>query len=264
MGRKFYFINDSALSGIENMARDTLLLKSVESLKDDKITYLRFYRWIVPTLSIGRNQEVDKSADVEFCRENGIDIVRRPTGGKAVLHHLEVTYSVVSNDFEQFGDTLIKAYEKIANFLCKGLNDLGISAEIVTQPNDKTLSDLDSGIDLPCFASTSEYEIVVDERKIIGSAQRRLKNSFLQHGSIVYDLSVDLHAGAMKIKKGIIESSFTSILEHIKKDVSYKDIVEKFVNAFEEDNGVNLEKKEFPEDLLVRVPEYTERFKVMY
>ncbi len=263
MGKKFFFINDSALSGVENMARDVLLLEYVNSLLDEKVTYLRFYRWIVPTLSIGRNQDVEMAADIEFCRENGIDIVRRPTGGKAVLHHLEVTYSIVSNDFEFFGDSLLKTYKKISDFLCKGLNSLGISAEIVSGTLEKTLSDLDLDMDLPCFTSTSEYEIVVDGRKIVGSAQRRLKNSFLQHGSIMYDISVDLYAGAMKVKKGVIESSVTSILEHAKKDIAYGDIIDKFTEAFKKSFG-NLEKIDFPEELLDKIPEYTDRFKVIY
>ncbi len=264
MNSEFYLIKDGSLSGIENMARDALLLDYVESLVNKRITFLRFYKWIVPTLSIGRNQEVEKVADVEFCRENGVDIVRRPTGGRAVLHHMEITYSIVSNDLSTFGDALLKVYRNIANSICKGLQNLGIDAEIVSQPEKRTFDGGSIKGEIPCFSSTSRYEIEVKGKKIVGSAQRRLKNSFLQHGSIIFELDVDLQSGAMKVDKSVILNSVTSISEHVDKSISYEEVVEELVKGFEKGGIFEFKSIDFPTDFLDKVPEYAEIFKVAY
>jgi len=174
-------IIDGAMDGSHNMAVDAKLLNEVEQSESPR-TIVRFYGWIIPTISLGRSQHVDKAVDIDYCRAKGIDIVRRPTGGRAVLHDDELTYSLVSNDTDCFGDTIYANYKRVSEALCLAYNRLGVPA--VLAPETRKLSARANGADPPCFLSPSRYELVVEGRKIAGSAQRRLRRSFLQHGSM--------------------------------------------------------------------------------
>src|SRR5262245_42289205 len=174
-------IIDGALDGARNMAIDASLLDEVESADSPK-TIVRFYGWSTPTISLGRNQQVEKAVDVEYCRAKGIDIVHRPTGGRAVLHDDELTYAVVSNDTDRFGDTIYGNYKRVSEALCLAYNRLGVPA--VLAPETRKLSPMTNDSDPPCFLSPSRYEWMFEGRKIAGSAQRRLRKSFLQHGSM--------------------------------------------------------------------------------
>src|SRR6267142_193746 len=160
-------IIDGAIDGISNMAIDAALLDEVEASSDLR-TIVRFYGWLRPTVSLGRNQMIDKAVDVEYCSANGIDVVHRPTGGRAVLHDDELTYAVVSNDSATFGDTIYGNYKRVSEALCLGFNRLGIPAVLAPDTRKPNSKDVDA--DPPCFISTSRYELMVDGRKIVGSA----------------------------------------------------------------------------------------------
>ncbi len=174
-------IIDGALEGATNMAVDAALLDEVENSSTAR-TIVRFYGWSRPTISLGRNQNVEKAVDVDYCRANGIDMVHRPTGGRAVLHDDELTYAVISNDSSYFGDTIYGNYRRVSEALCLAYNDLGVAA--VLAPDTKKPENAGNGIDPPCFISPSRYELMVGGRKIVGSAQRRVRRCFLQHGSM--------------------------------------------------------------------------------
>jgi lipoate-protein ligase A len=174
-------IIDDDLDGTSNMAIDAALLEEVEASPDPR-TVVRFYRWRRPTVSLGRNQRVDTAVDEAFCADHGVDIVHRPTGGRAVLHDDELTYAVASNDSTHFGDTIYANYKSVSEALCAAFNRVGVPA--ILAPETKKLAPHPSGNDLPCFISPSRYELTVQGRKIVGSAQRRLRRSFLQHGSM--------------------------------------------------------------------------------
>jgi lipoate-protein ligase A len=174
-------ILDDELDGTSNMAIDAALLDEVEGAPDPR-TVVRFYRWSRPTVSLGRNQRVDTAVDEAFCAEQGVDIVHRPTGGRAVLHDDELTYAVVSNDSTYFGDTIYANYKSVSEALCAAFNRVGVPA--ILAPETRRGPSQAGGNDLPCFMSPSRYELTVQGRKIVGSAQRRLRRSFLQHGSM--------------------------------------------------------------------------------
>jgi len=174
-------ILDDNLDGVSNMAIDAALLDEVEHSPDPK-TIVRFYQWRRPTISLGRNQRVDAAVDQSFCEAQGVDIVHRPTGGRAVLHEDELTYAVASNDSSSFGDTIYANYKSVSEALCEGFNHLGVPA--ILAPETRRISTPTNGRDLPCFVSPSRYELTVQGRKIVGSAQRRMRKSFLQHGSM--------------------------------------------------------------------------------
>ena len=189
-------IIDSAADGQINMAVDAALLDEVESSSETR-TIVRFYQWSRPTISLGRNQNVEKAADADYCRAKGIDIVHRPTGGRAVLHDDELTYAVISNDSFYFGETIYGNYKRVSGALCRGYNDLGIAA--VLAPDTRKPSVLDDSVDLPCFLSPSRYELMVEGRKIVGSAQRRVRHSFLQHGSMPITCNREILARATRL-----------------------------------------------------------------
>jgi lipoate-protein ligase A len=175
---------DGPLDGALNMSIDAALLDEVAKSPDPK-TIVRIYQWRQPTISLGRNQKIESAVDSAYCAAEGIDVVQRPTGGRAVLHDDELTYAVASNDSSFFGDTIYANYKHISEALCDALILLGIPA--VLAPETRKHSSMAGGPadgDLPCFLSTSRYELTVMGRKVAGSAQRRLRQSFLQHGSM--------------------------------------------------------------------------------
>lgn len=174
-------ILDSDLDGASNMAIDAALLDEVEQSSGPK-TVVRLYRWSRPTISLGRNQKIDSAVDEIFCRDHGIDIVHRPTGGRAVLHEDELTYAVASNDSVCFGDTIYANYKSVSEALCDGFQRLGVPATLA--PETRRSPSQPGNADLPCFISPSRYELTVQGRKVVGSAQRRLRRGFLQHGSM--------------------------------------------------------------------------------
>jgi len=168
-------LRDGARDGAENMARDEALLDSAERGSPPT---LRLYAWTRPTLSLGAHQP-GSDADLDACRRLGVDLVRRPTGGGAVLHDAELTYAVAAQVGQgPFPASVIGVYERIAAALVAGLEGLGVSAE-----SARTAGAGRSPAD--CFARPSSREILVGGRKLIGSAQVRRRGAFLQHGSIL-------------------------------------------------------------------------------
>lgn len=166
-----YLYETYSLEGALNMSLDIGLGEVV-----DDIT-LRFYTWKVPTLSLGKHQKADE-LDYEYITSQGFDIVRRPSGGRAVLHWEELTYSViVPRNHKLFNTTVLEFYNDISKIIVRGLNDLGYPVEIAGG-GKKVLSHV-------CFHVPSAYEIVLDGIKVVGSAQMRTQNYILQHGSIV-------------------------------------------------------------------------------
>jgi lipoyl(octanoyl) transferase len=174
--------------GFTNMAIDEALLESFAA--EGPSPTLRFYSWSPPTLSLGYGQAIRSDIDFAQCQALGIDIVRRPTGGRAVLHDHEVTYSlVIGADDPRVTQGVLAAYLTISQALIRGLSYLGVTAELSPIRRGTPLpSDAPSPI---CFATPSSYEVVVAGRKIIGSAQRRAHGVIMQHGSIPISWDVD-------------------------------------------------------------------------
>ncbi len=144
---------------------------------------VRFYGWSPPALSVGYFQSWEKEIDEEACLARGVDIVRRITGGRAVLHRDEVTYSVTcgeSGDF--FGEGLWPAYRKIGLALAAGLRRLGVKADLVRPVPGGGRT---AGRHPSCFSSSVGYEISSQGKKLVGSAQKRCGGAILQHGSIL-------------------------------------------------------------------------------
>jgi lipoate-protein ligase A len=169
-------IQDGPLPGAVNMQRDEALLRGHRP-GDPPI--LRLYRWQPFAVTYGFHQR-DEDFDREAIARLGYDLVRRPTGGRAILHAEELTYSVVGpSPSTLFGDTLHSCYMKINEPLVAFLRDLGHDAEI---SGGEDRSEMRQAV---CFKSAGQHEVRVGGLKIIGSAQRRHEGAFLQHGSIL-------------------------------------------------------------------------------
>lgn len=214
------------------MAIDSALLEEVETSSESR-TVVRFYRWQGPTISLGRNQKIEKAVDRDYCRANGIDIVHRPTGGRAVLHDDELTYAVASNDTSAFGDSIYGNYKRVSEALCLAYNRLGVPA--VLAPDTRKVEGLPEDCDPPCFISPSRYELMVGGRKVVGSAQRRIRRSFLQHGSMPITCNREALARATKMMDaGPLETEMAGIAEFLSTRPDLEELRSAFVAAFQD------------------------------
>lgn len=171
-----FILEPVPLKGALNMAVDEVLFRSLGA---ESRTCLRFYAWERPTASLGCGQPAEDVVDAGACRDLGVDIVRRITGGKLVLHHQELTYSICSSDTGLFSTTLRASYRLISLGLIRGLEKLGLQAALA----GATPQFYKHGF-YPCFTSPAADEVECRGRKIVGSAQKRVGTKFLQHGSI--------------------------------------------------------------------------------
>ncbi len=167
-----------------NMALDEAILTACEA--GTAPPTLRVYGWRPPALSLGYAQRVHKEVNTDACQRYGIDIVRRPTGGRAVLHDDEVTYSVVMPiDLHDGARTLTEHYHLIGQALAAALTHLGLSVRLARPQRAVKERQASSPA---CFAALSRYELSVEGKKLVGSAQKRGQQALLQHGSIPLSL----------------------------------------------------------------------------
>jgi lipoyl(octanoyl) transferase len=165
------------LGGAENMALDEALLERARSADE---AVFRVYTWAEPTLSFGRNQTAVGTYDPARARDRGVTVVRRLTGGRALLHHREVTYSVTAP--LAAGVSLRESYVRINRLLVDGLRRLGVAVDVAA-PRERSVAPSAA----PCFERPATGELVVEGRKLVGSAQWRDEGAMLQHGSILIE-----------------------------------------------------------------------------
>lgn len=175
---RWRFIDDGPATGAENMARDEYLLERVE--REGGAPILRLYSFHPPAITIGAHQDVARALDLEAVRADSMDVARRVTGGRALLHEGELTYCVVGPR-GALGGGLTGTYLRISEALAAALRAIGVDAEVA---RGRRAARPTAGA-APCLASTTRHELVVRGRKIAGSAERMTRNGFLQHGSIL-------------------------------------------------------------------------------
>jgi lipoate-protein ligase A len=168
-----------AANGAWNMAVDEAILESVQ--QDAAMPTLRLYAWQPACLSLGYAQPY-RDANIEGLAQNGWQIVRRPTGGRAILHTDELTYSVIAPlDEPRVAGGVLESYRRLSQALVAALRRLGLPA----QADREYALPQDAQVSGPvCFEVPSNYEITVEGKKLIGSAQARRKEGVLQHGSL--------------------------------------------------------------------------------
>jgi len=247
-------IKDSYYTGFMNMAIDeAIMIAHREGLVPPTI---RFYQWSPPAVSLGYFQNLEKEIDVDACKDIGVDIVRRPTGGKAVLHDKELTYSfIIKENHSLVNDSILETYKKISGGIIRGLSYLGITAELV--PLRENIRSTPSGYEVKskishsniksiCFSIPSQYEVQVEGKKILGSAQVRKKEIVLQHGSLLIELEKDKLFSVFNFPSAQIREKLktrfkaTSLEEILKKKIDFSKLSEILSRGFETEFGVKL------------------------
>jgi lipoate-protein ligase A len=183
------FIRSGKRSAAYNMALDEAIQIAISEGKSPST--LRFYGWEPAALSIGYFQKAEE-VDREAAAREGLGFVRRPTGGRAVLHDKELTYSIiVSEQYPGLPSGVTDAYRVLSEGLLLGFRHLGLDAQMVNLASEEEKEKYTSAGSSACFDSPSWYELVVEGRKVAGSAQMRQKGVVLQHGSILMDLDTE-------------------------------------------------------------------------
>ncbi|MGP0566496.1 MULTISPECIES: lipoate--protein ligase family protein [unclassified Nitrospina] len=231
---RWRYIEDDKQNGAWNMAVDEALLRSCES-DPSYVPTLRLYGWNHPTLSIGYSQPLEAEIDLMRCRENNVDWVRRPTGGRALLHMEELTYSMVGPvTHPLFSGGLKATFSVISQALLRGLRELRIADAHINK--EKQYGTTRQERSPACFASLNHCEITVHERKLIGSAQRRTQQAFLQHGSVLIATDHDLfhslllhrHSGVATRSLEKLKASTTTLNEIVGHPVAFQTVRDAF------------------------------------
>jgi len=247
-------IKDGYHTGFMNMAIDeAIMIAHREGLVPPTI---RFYQWSPAAVSLGYFQDLKKEIDVDVCRDMRIDIVRRPTGGKAVLHDKELTYSfIIKESHHLVNGSILETYKKISGGIIRGLSYLGIKAELVplreklksTPSGNEAKSEIPhSDIKSICFSVPSQYEVQVEGKKIVGSAQVRKREIVLQHGSLLIELEKDklfsvFNFPSVHIRERLkTRFNATSLEEILKRKINFSELSEILPRGFEEEFGVRL------------------------
>ncbi len=214
-------LDPAGRSGAENMAIDAALL---DRANGTGLSFLRLYRFEPPCLSLGRNEPAARYDHAEIARR-GLDVVRRPTGGRAVWHEHEVTYAVAA-PVAAFG-SLRHAYHTIHARIAAALRSLGADATLAPhQPRPSSRVDQPT----PCFATPVGGEVLVAGRKLVGSAQVRKGNAFLQHGSILLDGSQEIIAAVSR--KPQVASTVTTLARILGRPVTFEEVADAIVAAW--------------------------------
>ncbi len=258
MGQPWRLLVDGDLSGASNMARDLAVLR--ECGRGSGVATLRLYGWDPPCLTLGRHQG-SAAADPEFCRHHGIDIVRRPTGGRAVLHHLELTYAVIA----PLGRGVLprglqEAYRLMCGALLRACGHFGIAGQLSSDEVNLQLPGPRSTV--PCFKAPAGGEVVVDGRKLIGSAMRAHGEAILQHGAILLDWDGSLQAGAMGLDDdSTLRPHVTTFAEQLGR-VPDRQVLERAIaEAFGEELGVVMEPGELSQGEMESQADLTPAFR---
>jgi len=265
----FRLINTGFNTPAMNMAIDEALLTS-------KLPVLRFYGWKPAGLSLGYFQDI-KDINVNFCKKNKIDIVRRITGGKTVLHDKELTYSFIINE-SLMPKSIIESYKVISKGILLALKELGIDASMKEEINKDLSIEKNTNItnhknnklknnSAVCFNEPSYYEIISNNKKIVGSAQTRKNGKLLQHGAVLIDIDIEKYVNCFnlenmedEIKKS--KNRVTSINNELNKKITYKDVAKAMENGFKKNFKVKLIKdKLYIKEIVLADKLYKEKYR---
>ncbi len=263
---KWVFINSGASSPSFNMALDEALLNwHSEGLIPPVI---RFYSWQPAALSIGYFQKVEKEIDMEAVNRLGLGFVRRPTGGRGVLHEHELTYSIiVSEDYPDMPETVTEAYRVLSEGLLEGFKNLGLDAYFSVPDTDEKRADLKKPKSAVCFDAPSWYEMVVEGKKVAGSAQTRQKGVILQHGAILIDLDAEKLLSVFKFSseqakermRAKIPEKAVSINSLREEPATAEECVRAFKSGFEQALSIDLQPYHLSEQQLADVKALEEK-----
>lgn len=214
------FIPYEVKTGFENMQIDNNLLENAIK-NQQKEPVFRLYGWSPACVSLGRNQKSD-FIDENFLRENKIDITKRLTGGRALLHDDEITYSFICPvSYLKNGCSVIESYKEISQILINAFQKVGIELDFGGVKKYKGHLDY-------CMLVSTGADLCWNGKKLIGSAQFRKNDYILQHGSILYDYKIDL---LEKIFTEKVDTSLITSLKEITPSLKKQDVIELLSNV---------------------------------
>ena len=224
----------------ENMAIDEAILR--ETIKNRKNPTIRFYSSRPAAVSIGYFQDARTEVNIEKCHRNGVDVVRRITGGKAVFHFNEITYCIVAGDQEKiFPSDISGTYKVISKCMARGLAYLGIRADLAEGGRVGAGEELKSC----CFSVPSKNELLVEGRKICGNAQVRRRGGFLQHGSLLLAFDPGETASLLlpartseQVEK--LREAVTALNEELVSPVDVQEICSQLKKGFADELGIEI------------------------
>jgi lipoate-protein ligase A len=242
-----------------NMALDQAIAEAVRAGRAPAT--IRFYGWERPAVSLGSFQGID-GINAGFLKETGIPIVKRPTGGRAILHGNELTYSVSSRYEGKLRGNLFACYRTISEALEAAIRKLGVPVEARrrrekpdARPGGPAHGHSNSAV---CFQSVSFGEITFGGRKLVGSAQKRWTDGFLQQGSIPYEIDAALHA---KVFPDFDGEAMAGLFEAAGRPVVHPDFMLFLRESFEEALGLPLLHSEAGEAEILRARELLPGFR---
>jgi len=243
------YLDTSFSNGYENMAIDEAIFTRCQQGKLPPT--IRFYGWTPPAVSLGYFQKAENTVDFKACERQGIDVVRRLSGGRTVLHDKELTYSLICPEGTlPFTTNILETYKTISECLISALKSLNLNVQWVTFRDKHSSSTHLHKKTASCFSSPSWYEITIEGKKICGSAQKRRGGVFLQHGSILLEHDAEMLAEVLfswKSKQELlaeIRSTTTSINSHLAKKITFYELQTLMRESFEEHLGITLHKGE--------------------
>lgn len=259
--RHWRLVHCEARPGIWNMAIDEAILEATG--REEVLPTLRLYRWSPPCLSLGYAQPA-ADVDIEELAHQGWDVVRRPTGGRAILHTDELTYAVIAPPGEsRLAGSVLESYQRLAQALLYALRLLGLPA----QANDEYPQDNPAPFNRPvCFERPSNYEITAAGKKLMGSAQARRREGVLQHGSL--PLSGDLtritralrfenEAARQKAAARLLERAAT-VETVLARPVSWDEAAAAFEEGFKTELNITFQRCELTAEEMKRAAELVE------
>ncbi|TCP21922.1 lipoate-protein ligase A [Scopulibacillus darangshiensis] len=258
------FVDSGMNTPAYNMAMDEALLEWHSKGLIPPV--LRFYGWNPPGLSVGYFQKVHGKIDLDAVKRYGFNLVRRQTGGRAVLHDNELTYSVIVNeDHDKMPKSVTEAYRVISKGLLNGFKELGIEADFAVPEEGKKIGQTNSAV---CFDEPSWYELIVGGKKAAGSAQTRQKGVILQHGSIPIDIDDQVLFDCFiypndRVKERALkgfQGKAAAINDLAGRDVTLDEIKQAFYKGFETGLDIQLEPYELNEDQLKEIKELEEKY----
>jgi lipoate-protein ligase A len=232
MEKEWRLIDSGACGAFHNMALDEAVAAYVR--KEKAPPTLRLYGWERPSLTLGCFQKAS-DIDAAYCVFRGIPIVRRPTGGRAILHHRELTYSFSVRTVGPFSKGLLDSYRSISAAFHLAFEKAGVRAEPKKQRERGRVL---AGSPL-CFQSSSFAEILVDNRKAVGSAQKRWEDGLLQQGSVPYSYDADKIRKVFGAGASAALGSAMTCLQEVMPGLSEEGFKEMLKVSFEETFGVS-------------------------
>jgi lipoate-protein ligase A len=235
--KNWYLWSYQENNGLFNMSADQWLARQMSLTLDRPI--LRFYGWRPYCISLGYHQK-ETEINLNLCKQARFDVVRRPTGGRAILHAEELTYSVI---YPSKRLNVTKFYHLTHLPFVAALNDYHIAAEFNQTQTDfkRFYASEKSSI---CFATTAKYEVALEKKKLIGSAQRVYEHAVLQHGSVLlgqfHEQLIDL-LNITREKKNILKKytkNKTAYIWQVSKNITAKALAKKITEKYTEIFGI--------------------------